>query len=129
MTTPTRGRATVPIEYSNRKQRRAGHSERCSRGDHEQCSGLIRANHGLKIRCLCKCGHPHVKGLKMKIKATVLKVRCATCNESLSTLERSASENFIYRHRHHPGFSYLLQVEEPNFLAGSDIPATVKTAS
>ena len=120
---------TIPTEETGR---RADRSERCREGQHDKCSGVKRENHGIKAECLCKCGHPHVKAKDdqpMKIMATVVQLRCATCNRQNTVMRRDRVEAFARAHAHHPGYSLLLDVEHPDFIAGFSVSASLGDGS
>ena len=102
-------------------------SSRCARGEHNQCQGFRRGNHGLKPECRCDCGHPHlVEITRMKIKGKVLQMRCSNCNKMIDRFARGDVDRFLSQHQRHAGFTLLIEVHDPEVLAGLDVAASTK---
>ena len=43
------------MSVSSKRARREAESTHCYTGDHEKCSGCVRRNHGLILKCECMC--------------------------------------------------------------------------
>jgi hypothetical protein len=59
------------------------------------------------------------------IAGKLLQLRCATCNKTATAEDVTLAESFVFEHSHHSGYSVLVEVREPKFLAGRRVDIAV----